>query len=281
MKPNKKVLLIGGTSGIGKALIERMLEDNKVEQIFATYHRRQPITNHPYTEDPDVKEPDTKATDTIATDTENTDTKDKVFWLAMDVTSEPSIKQAIEQISEHVDHIDWAINAVGLLHNGSHQPEKAVKQLDPEFFIDNMKVNALPSLLIAKHIKPLLQARLKAGKPSETDPAIYATISARVGSISDNKLGGWYSYRMSKAALNMGMKTLAIEWQRSLKNVCVAVMQPGTVNTPLSKPFQANVAKDRLFEPQQCADNLLTVLSQLTAEDTGCFVDWAGKPIDW
>ena len=276
MKPNKKVLLIGGTSGIGKALLERMLEDNKVEQIFATYHRRRPIVNHPNNEDPDVKEPGTKATAT-----KNTDTKTKVVWLAMDVTSEPSIKQTIEQISEHVDHIDWVINAVGLLHNGSHQPEKAVRQLDPDFFIDNMKVNALPSLLIAKYIKPLLQARLKAGKPNEIEPAIYATISARVGSISDNKLGGWYSYRMSKAALNMGMKTLAIEWQRSLKNVCVAVMQPGTVNTPLSKPFQANVAKDRLFEPQQCADNLLTVLSQLTAEDTGCFVDWAGKPIDW
>lgn len=276
MKPNKKVLLIGGTSGIGKALLERMLEDNKVEQIFATYHRRRPIVNHPNNEDPDVKEPGTKATAT-----KDTDTKTKVVWLAMDVTSEPSIKQTIEQISEHVDHIDWVINAVGLLHNGSHQPEKAVRQLDPDFFIDNMKVNALPSLLIAKYIKPLLQARLKAGKPNEIEPAIYATISARVGSISDNKLGGWYSYRMSKAALNMGMKTLAIEWQRSLKNVCVAVMQPGTVDTPLSKPFQANVAKDKLFKPQQCADNLMTVLSQLTAEDTGCFVDWAGKPIEW
>lgn len=276
MKPNKKVLLIGGTSGIGKALLERMLEDNKVEQIFATYHRRRPIANRSNIKDPDIKEPDTKSTDT-----ENTDTKDKVVWLTMDVTSESSIKQTIEQISEHVDHIDWVINAVGLLHNGSHQPEKAVRQLDPDFFIDNMKVNALPSLLIAKYIKPLLQARLKAGKPNEIEPAIYATISARVGSISDNKLGGWYSYRMSKAALNMGMKTLAIEWQRSLKNVCVAVMQPGTVDTPLSKPFQANVAKDKLFEPEQCADNLLTVLSQLTAEDTGCFVDWAGKPIEW
>ena len=271
MKPNKKVLLIGGTSGIGKALLERMLEDNKVEQIFATYHRRRPIANHPNTEDPDVKEPDTK----------NTDTKTKVVWLAMDVTSEPSIKKAIDTIGDQVDHIDWVINAVGLLHNDSHQPEKAVKQLDPDFFIDNMKVNALPSLLIAKHIKPLLQARLKAGDPSETDPAIYATISARVGSISDNKLGGWYSYRMSKAALNMGMKTLSIEWQRSLKNVCVAVMQPGTVDTPLSKPFQTNVPDEKLFQPQQCADNLLTVLSQLTVEDTGYFVDWAGKPIDW
>lgn len=266
MQSNKKVLLIGGTSGIGKALLEQMSEDNKVEQIFATYHRRRPSANHPDTKDPDPK---------------NTSTKDKVVWLAMDVTSEPSIKQAIEKIGEHVDHIDWVINAVGLLHNGSHQPEKAVRQLDPNFFIDNMKVNALPSLLIAKYIKPLLQARLKADKPNEIEPAIYATISARVGNISDNKLGGWYSYRMSKAALNMGMKTLAIEWQRSLKNVCVAVMQPGTVDTPLSKPFQANVAKDKLFEPEQCADNLLTVLSQLTAEDTGCFVDWAGKPIDW
>ncbi|SUD92001.1 SDR family NAD(P)-dependent oxidoreductase [Psychrobacter phenylpyruvicus] len=278
MKLNKKVLLIGGTSGIGKALLERMLEDNKVEQIFATYHRRQPITNHPYTEDPDVKEPDTKATNA---GTENTDTKDKVVWVTMDVTSEPSIKQAIDAIGNQAEHIDWIINAVGLLHNESHQPEKAVRQLDPDFFIENMRVNALPSLLIAKHIKPLLQARLKSSRPSETDPAIYATISARVGSISDNRLGGWYSYRMSKAALNMGMKTLAIEWQRSLKNICVAVMQPGTVDTPLSKPFQANVPDEKLFQPQQCADSLLTVLSQLTAEDTGCFVDWAGKPIDW
>ena len=271
MKPNKKVLLIGGTSGIGKALLEQMREDNKFEQIFATYHRCRPIANHP-----DIKDPDTKATDT-----ENTDTKDKVVWLAMDVTSVTSVKQAIEHISEHVDHIDWVINAVGLLHNDSHQPEKAVRQLDPDFFIDNMKVNALPSLLIAKYIKPLLQARLKAGKPSEADPAIYATISARVGSISDNKLGGWYSYRMSKAALNMGMKTLAIEWSRSLKNVCVAVVQPGTVDTPLSKPFQANVPEEKLFSPQHCAVNLLTVLSQLTAEDSGCFVDWAGKSIEW
>ena len=266
MHPNKKVLLIGGTSGIGKALLEQMIGDDKVEQIFATYHSRQPINPSA-----DPKNPDTK----------NTCTKPKVVWLAMDVTSEPSIKQAIEQIGKHVEHIDWVINAVGLLHNNSHQPEKAVRQLDPEFFTDNMRINALPSLLIAKHIKPLLKAGLKANKSSETDPAIYATISARVGSISDNKLGGWYSYRMSKAALNMGMKTLAIEWSRSLKNVCVAVMQPGTVDTPLSQPFQANVAEEKLFSPQQCAVNLLSVLSQLTAEDSGCFVDWAGQPIDW
>lgn len=257
MQPNKKVLLIGGTSGIGKALLDQMTEDNKVEQIFATYHQRQPVNQ--------------------SADLKDSNLKNKVVWLAMDVTSEPSIKQAINQVSEHVDHIDWVINAVGLLHNDSHQPEKAVRQLDPEFFINNMKVNALPSLLIAKHIKPLL----KASQPSETDPAIYATISARVGSISDNNLGGWYSYRMSKAALNMGMKTLSIEWSRSLKNVCVAVLQPGTVDTPLSKPFQANVAKDKLFAPRQCAVNLLQVLNGLTAEDTGCFKDWAGKSIAW
>lgn len=266
MQSNKKVLLIGGTSGIGKALLEQMIGDDKVEQIFATYHSRQPIN---------------PSADPKSSDTKNTCTKSKVVWLAMDVSSEPSIKQAIEQVSKQAEHIDWVINAVGLLHNDSRQPEKAVRQLDTEFFIDNMRVNALPSLLIAKHIKPLLKASLKAGNRSEDHPAIYATISARVGSISDNKLGGWYSYRMSKAALNMGMKTLAIEWSRSLKNVCVAVMQPGTVDTPLSKPFQANVAEEKLFSPQQCAVNLLAVFSQLQAKDSGCFVDWAGESIEW
>jgi len=249
MSYNKNILLIGGTSGIGKALLERLSTDHKVTKIFATYHRHKPDTN----------------------------TTDKVVWLNMDVREEGSIKQAIADINRQTQHIDWVINTVGLLHTDTNQPEKAVRQLDAEFFLQNMALNALPSLLIAKHIKPLL----KAGTPSELRPDIYATISARVGSISENELGGWYSYRMSKAALNMGMKTLSIEWQRTLKNVCVAVIQPGTVDTPLSKPFQANVAKAKLFTPDACARHLLKVLNELTVEDTGCFIDWAGKTIAW
>lgn len=249
MQSSKNILLIGGTSGIGKALLEQLIHDPQVVTIFATYHTQPPLK-------------------------EDTD---KVIWVAMDMTSEPSIKQAIASVAAHTKHLDWVINAVGILHNGSYQPEKAVRQLESEFFLLNMQINALPSLLIAKHIKPLLRA----APTSENHPAIYATVSARVGSISDNKLGGWYSYRMSKAALNMGMKTLSIEWRRSLKDVCVVVMQPGTVDTPLSKPFQANVAEDKLFSPEQCAQNLLVVLAKLKAADSGCFIDWAGQSIAW
>ena len=140
-----------------------------------------------------------------------------------------------------------------------------------------MQINALASLLIAKHIKPLLA---KAERDAD-NPAVFATISARVGSISDNELGGWYSYRMSKAALNMGMKNLSIEWNRSLKAVCVVVMQPGTVDTQLSSPFQSNVADEKLFSPSYSAEHLIEVLNSMTAAQSGCFVDWAGESIPW
>ena len=143
--------------------------------------------------------------------------------------------------------------------------------------MQNMQVNALAGLLIAKHLKPLLAK----AERSHAQPAIFATISARVGSISDNQVGGWYSYRMSKAALNMGMKNLSIEWDRALKEVCVVVMQPGTVNTQLSAPFQSNVADGHLFSPAYSAECLLEVLSGMSADQSGSFVDWAGESIPW
>ena len=195
----------------------------------------------------------------------------------MDVCDESSIEQAADIIKQQTNHIDWVINCAGLLHTDTQQPEKALRQMETDFFLQNMQVNALASLLIAKHFKPLL---VKSKRSNDT-PAIFATISARVGSISDNQLGGWYSYRMSKAALNMGMKNLSIEWGRSLKDVCVVVMQPGTVNTQLSAPFQSNVADGHLFSPAYSAECLLEVLSNMTATQSGSFVDWAGESIPW
>ena len=195
----------------------------------------------------------------------------------MDVSSEDSIKEGIETIKQQTTHIDWVLNCVGLLHTEQSQPEKALRQVETDFFMQNMQVNALAGLLIAKHVKPLLAKAQR----SEEKPAIFATISARVGSISDNKVGGWYSYRMSKAALNMGMKNLSIEWARALKEVCVVVMQPGTVNTQLSAPFQANVSESHLFSPAYSSECLLEVLSGMSASQTGSFVDWAGESIPW
>nr|WP_317199416.1 SDR family oxidoreductase [uncultured Psychrobacter sp.] len=254
---NKTYLIIGGTGGIGQAMVEHLMQATANEQssevnnstkIFATYHR---------------SVPDFEA--------------DNLHWLQMDVSDEDSIKQAADDIKQHSTHLDWVINCVGLLHTDTSQPEKALRQVETEFFLQNMKINALAGLLIAKHIKPLLAK----AERSDVAPAIYATISARVGSISDNELGGWYSYRMSKAALNMGMKNLSIEWSRSLKDICIVVMQPGTVNTQLSAPFQGNVAEGHLFSPAYSAECLLDVLSGMTSAQSGSFVDWSGASIPW
>lgn len=250
----KTYLIIGGTGGIGKAMVDQLVATTDCEQvntsvqIFATYHN---------------SVPDIQAIN--------------LQWIKMDICDEESIKQGVDKVKQHSQHIDWVINCAGLLHTPDSKPEKALRQIETDFFLKNMQVNALASMLIAKYTKPLL----KNAKRSHGHPAIFATISARVGSISDNELGGWYSYRMSKAALNMGMKNLSIEWRRSLKDVCVVVMQPGTVNTQLSAPFQNNVKAEHLFSPAYSAESLLAVLSTMTAEQSGSFVDWAGELIAW
>ena len=249
---HKTYLIIGGTGGIGYAMVEQLVQSTANEQqhihVYATYHKNIPEFE-----------------------------ADNLHWLPMDVSDEDSIKQAAATIRQQSSHLDWVINCVGLLHTESAQPEKALNQVESDFFIKNMQINALASLLIAKHIKPLLAN----AERSHAHPAIFATISARVGSIGDNKIGGWYSYRMSKAALNMGMKNLSIEWSRTLKNTCVVVMQPGTVNTQLSAPFQSNVADGHLFTPAYSAECLLEVLSTMSASESGSFIDWAGKSIPW
>lgn len=250
---DKTYLIIGGTGGIGRAMVEQLINSEKSSEtdgarVFATYHRNVPDFD-----------------------------ADNLYWIPMNICDEQSIQQAADALKQQTAHIDWVVNCAGLLHTDAQQPEKALRQIETEFFLQNMQVNALASLLIAKHLKPFL-----ANAQRTTDkPAVFATISARVGSISDNQLGGWYSYRMSKAALNMGMKNLSIEWARSLKDVCVVVMQPGTVNTQLSAPFQGNVADGHLFSPAYSAECLLEVLNGMTAAQSGSFVDWAGESIPW
>ena len=110
---------------------------------------------------------------------------------------------------------------------------------------------------------------------------VVTTFSARIGSIEDNRLGGWYSYRASKAALNMLLKTAAIEYQRVAKGVRFLVFHPGTTDTPLSKPFQKFVSKDKLFTPEFVADQLLTIVEQQASESNIQFLDWDGKAIPW
>jgi NAD(P)-dependent dehydrogenase (short-subunit alcohol dehydrogenase family) len=154
------------------------------------------------------------------------------------------------------------------LHRGDIQPEKSLRQLNRQHLQTLMNVNAIGPLLAIKALAPLFDKRR---------PAILASLSARVGSISDNQLGGWHSYRASKAASNMLLKNLALEWRRSHPQALVAMLQPGTVDSQLSKPFQKNVPQ--LLTPDQSAQQLLKQLLQLSAEQSGCFIDWRGKHI--
>jgi len=108
-----------------------------------------------------------------------------------------------------------------------------------------------------------------------------AVISAKVGSIQDNRLGGWYSYRASKAALNMAIKTISLEWQYKVPNCCVAALHPGTTDTQLSAPFQANVAIKKLFSADQTAALLIDVIDNLNSKNSGRFWNWDGKEIPW
>lgn len=186
----------------------------------------------------------------------------------LDLTDEASIAAAAAALPAPA--IDRLIVATGMLHENSQGPERSLRQLDPERLMRSFAVNAIGPALILKHFSP----RLRRDGPSRT-----ALLSARVGSISDNRLGGWYGYRASKAALNQLVRTAAVEIARTRGEAVVVALHPGTVDTAMSRPFQGNVSRAQLFTPEQSAAHLLDVLDRLTPEDSGGFFDWAGEPI--
>jgi NAD(P)-dependent dehydrogenase (short-subunit alcohol dehydrogenase family) len=162
------------------------------------------------------------------------------------------------------------IVATGLLHADGVTPERSNAALDPRQLMRLFAINAVGPALIAKHVLPLLP---------RGERSVFAALSARVGSIGDNRLGGWHSYRASKAALNMLIRTLAIELERTRPQAILVGLHPGTVDTELSKPFQRGVPEGRLFTPDQSAERLLAVVDGLEPEDSGGVFAWDGQRI--
>ena len=150
-------------------------------------------------------------------------------------------------------------------------PEKTYRQLDAATMAEILAINTIGPALVAKHMLPLLRRDRR---------TVFAVLSARVGSISDNRLGGWHSYRASKAALNMLMKTFAIELARTHPLAVVVGLHPGTVDTALSTPFQRGVPADKLFNPQQSAQALLDVIEHSGPADSGSVFDWRGERVE-
>ncbi|WP_425404520.1 SDR family NAD(P)-dependent oxidoreductase [Hwanghaeella sp.] len=194
----------------------------------------------------------------------------KIRPAPLDILQEDSIADAASVIGGEALHLVFV--ATGMLHDEERgiQPEKTWRSIDPAAMNAVFAVNATGPALVAKHFLPLLDRKRKSA---------FAAISARVGSIADNGLGGWYSYRASKAALNQLLKTYAIELARRNPTALCVGLHPGTVDTALSHPFQRGVPDGKLFTPGNSARSMLAVLDRLGADDSGGFFAWDGEAI--
>ena len=186
----------------------------------------------------------------------------------LDLEDETSMAGAAARIAEGPAP-SLIVVATGVLHSGQ-TPERSWRELTAEHLMRDYRINAVGPALAARHFLPLLPRDQR---------AVFAAMSARVGSIGDNRLGGWHSYRASKAALNMIVRNLAIEMARSHPHAIVAGLHPGTVSTGLSEPFQKGVSPEALFTPAVSAGYLLAVLDGLTPADSGGVFAWDGARI--
>ncbi len=187
----------------------------------------------------------------------------------IDLASDPSIAAAAAALSDTAP-FDLIFLATGILHGDGLAPEKSYRQLEGPALEQIFRINSIGPALVARHFLPLL---------SPSGRAIFAVLSARVGSIGDNRLGGWFGYRASKAALNQIVKTLAIELARTRPETIAVALHPGTVDTALSAPFQRGLAEGQLLTPQASAAALLEVLDRLDPADSGGCFDWRGARI--
>jgi len=195
----------------------------------------------------------------------------QLHWVESDY-SESSIAHicAQQQADNRQFHNVFICN--GILHNNDLTPEKRLEDITETKLMQIMSVNAFIPMLWVKHLKPVLKG---------VSGCTITTFSARIGSINDNKMGGWYAYRASKAALNMLFKSASIEYLREKRDVHFVMFHPGTTDTPLSKPFQKSVKPEKLFTPQFVAEQLLNIISTAPRNSSISYLDWQNKPIEW
>ena len=236
----KTVAIIGSSGAIGNAVAEILLDDDGVEAIYR-FSRN-----------------------------DSNENSDRVKNLYIDIEDEESIKDCIKNLSKDIK-FDLVFVATGILHNDNDIfPEKSIRDISKSKLEKVLLVNTIGPALVGKYFIPYLRKNSK---------SIFAFLSARVGSISDNKLGGWYSYRASKTALNQIIKNFSIEVRRSNPNAIFIGLQPGTVKSFLSKPFEKNVRPGNLFTPEYSATKMLEVIENLSLEDTGKIYAWDGEEI--
>jgi NAD(P)-dependent dehydrogenase (short-subunit alcohol dehydrogenase family) len=189
---------------------------------------------------------------------------------ALDVTSEESVAALAEKIANMSQELSLVIDATGYLHDANAMPEKSWRQIDPEHLVKAFRINAIGPAILMKHFLPLMPRDRR---------SVFATLSARVGSIGDNKLGGWYGYRASKAAVNQFVRTAAVELKRKKPLAICVALHPGTVESKLSAPFAKSNLEVR--SAAEAADQLLKVIDELEPRHSGGFFDHRGDTIPW
>ena len=192
--------------------------------------------------------------------------------LSLDLERDADLEALTDCLRAEAGDLRLVVNATGRLHGPGLVPEKRLRQVERSALMEQFTINAIAPVLLARAVEPLL---------GRDRPLHFASLSARVGSIGDNRSGGWYSYRAAKAAQNQLLKSLSIEWRRRLPLATVTLLHPGTTDTALSKPFQTFVPPEKLFTPQRAAEQLVDVLLAQGPEDSGAFLAWDGQPIDW
>jgi NAD(P)-dependent dehydrogenase (short-subunit alcohol dehydrogenase family) len=244
-------LIVGANRGIGLALVQNLLADEAVIKVLATCR--------PGSEQQDLLQL-------------QRDYPGKLQLLSLDFTDQQSLANFAADLAALGCGIDLVIHAAGLLHEAGLEPEKSLDQCQAQNLLRLFEVNSVGPLMVAQTFLAM-QDRNK--------PFVFAALSAMVGSISDNRLGGWYGYRASKAALNQFIKTLSIECRKRYPQATIVAIHPGTTDTDLSRPFQRNIQPGKLYTPEESAARILQVLAPLTAQDSGQFYNWNGKEIAW
>lgn len=244
-------LVTGAGNGIGNALVRELLNRSGSGMVLAT-----------------CRSPDRAEALKAQRRAES-----RLKILQLDLTNEASLSQLTAEVARVAGRLDLVINTAGVLHSPSGmRPERRLSEIEAGNLLCSFDVNALGALRLAQATEGLLKASAR---------ACFTSLTARVGSISDNRLGGWYAYRASKAALNMMIKTLAIEWSRLRPPIVCAALHPGTVSTDLSAPFIRHKEGAAIFTPDVAASKLLDVISRLEPDKSGGFYAWDGSVIPW
>lgn len=246
MMPAEKTnaLVLGASGGLAQALIAGFLADQHIETVIAVSSKPAP---------------------------DSVQAESGLLWIQTEY-AEPAMAEVVEQLKDYSGSISRVCICHGLLHTDSLWPEKRLEDIKPEALHEIFQANAVVPALWLKLLHRVLKAK---------QPTIVAALSARVGSISDNRLGGWYAYRSSKSALNMLLKNIAIEYARRVKNVKLISFHPGTTDTDLSKPFQAAVPEGKLFTPEFVAERLIGIMDSAVVDGQLSYLDWDNKTIPY